>query len=64
MQDLDERVHLFVGIIECEGRTDSAFEAEMSLRRHRAMVAGADSDTVIVEVVRDVFGRYAGYYKR
>src|SRR5271157_889005 len=64
MQDSDERIHLLVGIIECEGRTDSAFEAEMALRRHRAVVAGADSDTMIVEVARDVFGRYAGYDKR
>src|SRR5271165_518946 len=64
MQDSDKRVHLLVGIIECEGRTDSAFEAEMALRRHCAVVAGADSDTMIVEVARDIFGRYAGYDKR
>jgi len=64
MQDLDKRVHFLISIIEREGRTDSAFETEMALRRHRAVVAGSDSDTVIVEVVRDVFGRNAGYDKR
>ena len=58
MQDLDKRVRFLISIIEREGRTDSAFETEMALRRHRAVVAGSDSDTVIVEVVRDWYARH------
>ena len=59
MQNLHEGINFFVSIVECKGRTHRAFEAEMTLRGHRTVVAGAHRDSVMIQVARDVFVRYA-----
>ena len=59
MPHANKFIHFVVRVVKGERRADGAFEAEVPLRRHRAMMPSAHGDAMLVEVTRDFFVPHA-----
>ena len=63
-QDAHQFIHFLMGIVEGQRRADAALQAKVPLRGQRAVMPGAHSDAMLVEVPRDVVIRHARDHER